>query len=84
MSSKAKVTVVLIPDEGVWVAYAPALGITSEGDSRDEALVMIKDAIEGMLEVGHQETIDLLSVAHSPDATLEEVDVDVPQTIPVH
>ncbi len=78
MSNKAKVTVVMIPDGDEWVVYAPALGISSVGDSRDHALAMIKDAVEGMLEVGHQETFDLLDAAYSKDAALGTVEIDVP------
>ena len=78
MSTAAKVTVVVIPSDDEWVVYAPALGISSVGDSQKHALAMIKDAIEGVLEVGSEETMDLLPVAHSPEATLHEVDVDVP------
>jgi antitoxin HicB len=46
-------TVVFEPDEkGGYVSYVPALpGCASEGDTFEEAVAMIKDAIYGYLEV---------------------------------
>ncbi len=47
-----KITVVLEPsEEGGYTVYAPSLpGCISEGDSKDEALQNIKEAIELYLE----------------------------------
>ena len=47
-----KLTVVLEPsDEGGFTAWVPALpGCISEGDSRDEALANIREAIDLYLE----------------------------------
>ncbi|HEX9983575.1 MAG TPA: type II toxin-antitoxin system HicB family antitoxin [Thermoanaerobaculia bacterium] len=47
-----KLAIVLEPsDEGGFTAYVPALpGCVSEGDSRDEALANIREAIELYLE----------------------------------
>lgn len=47
-----KITVVLEPsEEGGYTAYVPSLpGYISEGDSKDEALHNIKEAIELYLE----------------------------------
>ncbi len=47
-----KFQVILEPsDEGGYTAYVPALpGCISEGDSREEAMVNIKEAIELFLE----------------------------------
>ena len=78
MSDKAKVNVVLIPSEGTWVAYVPALGIATDAASPDEAFSMAKEAVELMLEAGDQEALDLLEVAYSPDAILGSIEVDVP------
>jgi len=45
--------VLVYPDEdGYWVAEVPSLpGCNTQGDTREEALVNIKDAIEGYIEV---------------------------------
>lgn len=45
--------VLVYPDEaGFWVAEVPSLpGCLSQGDTRDEALENIKDAIEGYIAV---------------------------------
>ena len=52
-----KVKVVLEPQgEGGYTVYAPSLpGCVSEGDTREEALRNIKEAIELYLEVGEGE-----------------------------
>ena len=43
--------VVLQPEEGGFSVFVPALpGCASQGETREEALAMIKDAIEGYLE----------------------------------
>ncbi len=48
-----RVHVVLEEDEdGFWVAAVPAMpGCLSQGDTREEALINIREAIEGWLEV---------------------------------
>lgn len=52
-----KLKVVLKPsEEGGYTVYVPALrGCISEGDSRDEALANIREAIELYLEVDGDE-----------------------------
>jgi predicted RNase H-like HicB family nuclease len=57
-----RLTVILTPDEddGGYVAECPAIpGCISEGDSVEEALANIKEAIEGCLEslVDHQQPL---------------------------
>jgi predicted RNase H-like HicB family nuclease len=49
--------IVLLPSsEGGYMAYAPSLpGCISEGDTPDEALVNIREAIELYLEGGEEE-----------------------------
>lgn len=81
---KAKVSVLLLPDDGAWVAYAPVLGVASEGDTKDDALRMVKDAIQGCLQADDGEMGDLLEVAYSGEAALAEVEVDVPKRLGVH
>ena len=48
-----KVTVTIDRDEdGVWIAECPSIpGCVSQGDTKDEALVNIREAIELCLEV---------------------------------
>lgn len=55
-----KLTVVLEPaDEGGFTAYVPSLrGCISEGDSKEEALENIKEAIELYLEADTNELIE--------------------------
>ena len=64
-----KLTVILEPsDEGGFTAYVPALpGCISEGDTRDQALKNIREAIELYLEPVDDDT-------HiSPDAERLEI-----------
>lgn len=55
--SKRKFKVILHPDledGGYWVECPELPGCSSQGDSIEEALYMIKDAIKGHLEVGEE------------------------------
>lgn len=65
-----KLHVVLEPsEEGGYTAYVPALpGCFSEGDSRDEALTNIQEAIELYLEpveddAAHRANAEVLEIA---------------------
>ncbi len=40
-----------VEDGGYWVECSALPGCASQGDTEEEALIMIKDAIEGYLEV---------------------------------
>jgi predicted RNase H-like HicB family nuclease len=64
-----KITVVLEPsEEGGYTVYAPSLpGCISEGDSKDEALQNIKEAIELYLEPVEDDT------SYGPDSEISEV-----------
>ena len=55
-----KLTIILEPaEEGGYTAYVPSLrGCISEGDSREEALENIKEAIELYLEADTNELIE--------------------------
>ena len=66
-----KLTVILEPsDEGGFTAYVPALpGCISEGDTRDQALKNIREAIELYLEPVDDDT------QISPDAERLEIAV---------
>ncbi|WP_040334024.1 type II toxin-antitoxin system HicB family antitoxin [Candidatus Magnetobacterium casense] len=59
---KVKVTAELIPaEEGGYIVYCPELDITTEGDSIDEAIDMLKDAAQGYIEVVGVNNIPFLS-----------------------
>ena len=49
---KIKITAELIPaEEGGYIIYCPELDITTEGETVDEAVAMLKDAASGCIEV---------------------------------
>ena len=55
---KVKITAELIPaEEGGYVVYCPELDITTEGETIEEAMEMIKDAASGYIEVVGLENI---------------------------
>ncbi|MCX8028264.1 MAG: type II toxin-antitoxin system HicB family antitoxin [Thermodesulfovibrionales bacterium] len=59
---KIKITVELIPaEEGGYIVYCPELDITTEGDTIDEAIEMMKDAAVGYVEVVGIENIPYFS-----------------------
>ncbi len=65
--------VLLYPDEdGIWVAEVPSLpGCVTQGETREEALENIRDAIEGYIGT-------LLQEGHPvPDENREVVTLDV-------
>ena len=78
-----KFTVILTPDfeDGGYVAECPAIpGCISEGNTVEESLANIKEAIEGCLEslAAHQEPL--------PDEVpviVASVDVDLPNLVTV-
>ena len=49
---KIKITAELTPaEEGGYVVYCPELDITTEGETIEEAIDMLKDAASGYIEV---------------------------------
>jgi len=59
---KIKITAELMPaEEGGYVVYSPELDITTEGETIDEALYMLKDAASGYIEVVGIENIPYFS-----------------------
>ena len=59
---KIKITAQLSPaEEGGYVVYCPELDITTEGETVEEALEMIKDAASGYIEVVGFENIPRFS-----------------------
>ncbi len=49
---KIQIIAELIPaEEGGYVVYCPELDVTTEGDTIEQAIDMLKDAAEGYIEV---------------------------------
>lgn len=62
---KVKITAELTPaEEGGYVVYCPELDITTEGETVEEALNMIKDAASGYIEVVGIENIPHFTKGH--------------------
>ncbi len=58
--NKIKITAELTPaEEGGYVVYCPELDITTEGETVEEAIYMLKDAASGYVEVVGIENIPL-------------------------
>lgn len=61
-------TVILSPEEGLWAVFCPAMDIASQGDSKEHALRMIREAmglwsewaVEHHVEP-HAETLDFIT-----------------------
>src|SRR6516225_1648209 len=49
---------VLSPENGGYVALCPELDIASQGESIDQAVANLKEAVEGFLEVASQNEIE--------------------------
>lgn len=61
-------------DDGVWVTTVPALnGLSTYGDTREEALVQTREAIIGYLEAAEKEHLPL----PPQDGAVELVEVEV-------
>jgi predicted RNase H-like HicB family nuclease len=71
-------TVLLLPDSetGVYVAYVPALGVTTQGTSVEDALTMAREAgelvIEDMVERGEEVPVE------ETGAVVSSIEVGVP------
>ncbi len=65
-------TVILEPEDEGYSIHCPALpGCVSQGDSRDEALANIKEAIEGILALREKHHIPLPE--ETPELVAEEI-----------
>ncbi|MBI3391923.1 MAG: type II toxin-antitoxin system HicB family antitoxin [Nitrospirae bacterium] len=59
---KLRITAELTPaEEGGYVVYCPELDVTTEGETVEEALEMLKDAASGYIEVVGLENIPRLA-----------------------
>jgi len=62
---KIKITAELSPaEEGGYVVYCPELDVTTEGDTVEDAIYMLKDAAAGYIEVVGIENIPHFAKAH--------------------
>lgn len=65
---KVKITAELVPaEEGGYVVYCPELDITTEGETVEHALEMLKDAAQGYIEV-----VGIENVPHFSGKTVKE------------
>lgn len=65
---KIKITAELIPaEEGGYVVYCPELDITTEGETIEEAIEMLKDAASGYIEV-----VGIENIPYFSDKTIKE------------
>ena len=64
MSAKREYEVILQPEpEGGFSVFVPELpSVATQGETRDEALAMAKDAIEGYLEVMEEDGLPIPKV----------------------
>jgi predicted RNase H-like HicB family nuclease len=71
---KIKITAELIPaEEGGYVVYCPELDITTEGETIEDAIDMLKDAANGYIEV-----VDIENIPYfSKNAIKEELELVV-------
>jgi predicted RNase H-like HicB family nuclease len=71
---RIKITAELTPaEEGGYIVYCPELDITTEGETVEEALAMIKDAAAGYIEV-----VGLENIAHfAPNRQIREMELVV-------
>lgn len=60
-------------EANAWVSYVPTLGLSTYGDTRDEALEQTREAIVGYLEAAAKESLPIPSA----DAQSEVVDMEV-------
>ncbi len=65
---KIRITVELTPaDEGGYIAYCPELDVTTEGETVEEAIAMLKDAAAGYIEV-----VGIENIPHFTGAVIKE------------
>jgi predicted RNase H-like HicB family nuclease len=71
---KIKISVELTPaEEGGYVIYCPELDITTEGETPEQAIEMLKDAAQGYIEV-----VGIENIPHfSPKTVKEELELVV-------
>ncbi len=63
-------------EDGIYIASVPALpGCVSDGVTRAEALMNVKDAIEGWLSAEDQKALDRLPESERSDLVLQELRV---------
>ena len=75
-------TVVLVPDPelGGYVAYVPVVGVTTQGESIDEAFAMAAEAAGLKLDVMIEDGEELLTEA--PGVIVGSVEVTLGESVP--
>lgn len=65
---KIRITAELQPaEEGGFLVYCPELDITTEGETQEEAIAMLKDAAKGYIDV-----VGIENIPHFSRNTLKE------------
>ncbi|MRR58972.1 MAG: type II toxin-antitoxin system HicB family antitoxin [Deltaproteobacteria bacterium] len=65
---KVRITVELTPaEEGGYIVYCPELDVTTEGETVEEAIAMLKDAAAGYIEV-----VGIEHIPHFSDTVIKE------------
>jgi predicted RNase H-like HicB family nuclease len=59
---------VLNPEDNGYVSLCPELDIASQGDTVEDALVSLKEALEGFFEIANPEEILLLKISAVPSS----------------
>ncbi len=62
-----KLTAIFTPEEGGYVVHCPELDVTTEGDTFDEALIFLQDAVTSYIEIVGIEQV-LREVPHIVEA----------------
>ena len=77
MERTLRITATLTPDAelGGFVAQAIGVGVVSQGDTRDEALQNLAEAVQLYFEDEDEETVERLSTGTT---TVEEIDIRLP------
>jgi predicted RNase H-like HicB family nuclease len=65
---KIRITAELTPaEEGGFIVYCPELDVTTEGETVDEAIAMLKDAAAGYIDV-----VGIGNIPHFSGAVIKE------------
>jgi predicted RNase H-like HicB family nuclease len=72
-------TVIFEPaEEGGYIVHVPALnGLTTEGDTLEEAKAMAMDAIKGYIETLEERNLPIPEDVHQPQPLIEKLNVAV-------
>ena len=69
-------TVIFEEEDGIWLAHVPALnGLTTEGETFEEAKMMVKDAIKGYLETLQKNHLQIPSDELEGEPVMQKIPV---------